>query len=88
MPLIDFAPFVGGSEPDKKNVARTIAEACESIGFFAIKGHGGKVAPAKAFRHLSLNFFAKEHPAIPAPITAIFFLRNFVFGFCFRLKVA
>ena len=75
VPLIDFAPFVRGSEPDKQTVARMIAEACESIGFFAIKGHGVKVEAAEAFRHLSHDFFARpveeklraEHPVAGTP---------------------
>ena len=75
VPLIDFSPFIEGAEPDKQIVARKIAEACESIGFFAIKGHGVKFETAEAFRHLSHDFFARpleeklraEHPVAGTP---------------------
>ena len=40
VPLIDFSPFTAGFASGKHKVARKIAEACESIGFFAIKDHG------------------------------------------------
>ena len=75
VPLIDFSPFIEEAEPGKQKVARMIAEACESIGFFAIKGHGVKFETAEAFRHLSHDFFARpleeklraEHPVAGTP---------------------
>jgi isopenicillin N synthase-like dioxygenase len=40
IPLIDFSPFLAGTEAGKHAVADEIAHACREIGFFFIKGHG------------------------------------------------
>jgi isopenicillin N synthase-like dioxygenase len=39
IPLIDFGPFLHGSEDDRRRVADQIAEASERIGFFYLAGH-------------------------------------------------
>jgi isopenicillin N synthase-like dioxygenase len=41
-PVVDISAFVraDGSERDRCNIARQIANACETIGFFAVTGHG------------------------------------------------
>jgi isopenicillin N synthase-like dioxygenase len=39
VPVIDFAPFLGGGAADKKRVARSIGDACENIGFLVVMGH-------------------------------------------------
>ena len=50
IPLLDISPFVEGSETGKQEVARKIAEACETIGFFAITGHGVAAGTVEAVR--------------------------------------
>ena len=40
VPIIDFAPFLTGTETDRKRVATEIARACRDIGFFYVTGHG------------------------------------------------
>lgn len=40
VPIIDIAPYWGGSEQRKRSVAREIDEACRDIGFLLISGHG------------------------------------------------
>lgn len=40
VPTIDISNFTHGSAAQRENVARDIADACERIGFFLIKGHG------------------------------------------------
>jgi isopenicillin N synthase-like dioxygenase len=40
IPLIDFTPFREGGLAGKQQVAAQIADACERIGFFYLKGHG------------------------------------------------
>ncbi len=75
VPLIDISPFVEGSETGKPDVARAIAEACETIGFFAITGHGVAPATVDALRQLSHDFFSRpvaeklraEHPVAGTP---------------------
>tara|TARA_Y100001934_G_scaffold189083_1_gene222986 strand:+ start:2759 stop:3766 length:1008 start_codon:yes stop_codon:yes gene_type:complete len=39
VPIIDISPFLSGDEAGKASVALQVADACTSIGFFAIKGH-------------------------------------------------
>ena len=71
VPVIDVAPFLGGSAEDKRRVATQIREACEEIGFFSVVGHG---VPATAFDDLRrevMAFFAlpeaeRERVAQPA----------------------
>lgn len=40
LPSIDLQPFIAGSESDRQAVPRAIAQACEEVGFFKIRGHG------------------------------------------------
>jgi len=40
IPVVDFSPFLRGDLSGKARVAVQIAEACNRIGFFYIKGHG------------------------------------------------
>jgi isopenicillin N synthase-like dioxygenase len=40
IPVIDFAPFLAGSEQGRAAVAAAIREAAETIGFFYLAGHG------------------------------------------------
>ena len=75
IPLLDISPFVEGSETGKQDVARRIAEACESIGFFAITGHGVAAETIEALRRVSHDFFSRpveeklraRHPVAGTP---------------------
>jgi isopenicillin N synthase-like dioxygenase len=41
LPIIDVSPFIaGGSEAERRRVARELRQACIDIGFFYITGHG------------------------------------------------
>ena len=40
IPTIDFSGYLNGDEAKQQEVGMAIGEACESIGFFVIKGHG------------------------------------------------
>ncbi|MCQ8280106.1 isopenicillin N synthase family oxygenase [Acetobacteraceae bacterium KSS8] len=40
VPIIDLAPFLGGTPSDRARVAAQIAQACREIGFFYVVGHG------------------------------------------------
>jgi isopenicillin N synthase-like dioxygenase len=40
IPAIDFRPFLSGDAHERRAVAGRIADACESIGFFTLTGHG------------------------------------------------
>ena len=38
IPVIDLAPFRDGSKADRKRVAATVAQACETLGFLVVSG--------------------------------------------------
>jgi hypothetical protein len=40
VPVIDISAYFGGSESDKQRIAQEIGEACRTIGFLLITGHG------------------------------------------------
>ena len=44
IPVVDLAPFRDGSAADRKRVAAEVAQACETLGFLVVSGHG--VLPA------------------------------------------
>ena len=63
VPLVDITPYVaGGSDDDRAEVARQIDEACRTVGFIQITGHG--IAPdlrAEADWSLSLGHMVWPH---------------------------
>ena len=72
VPVIDIAPFLAGSEAGRQQVARTLADAAEQIGFFAITGHGVPHATIDALYEEAHAFFdlplaEKQRVAPPAP---------------------
>ena len=75
IPLLDLSPFVEGLEKGKQDVAQQIAEACKSIGFFAITGHGVPPETIEMLRRVSHDFFSRpveeklraEHPVAGTP---------------------
>ncbi len=40
IPVIDVSPFSDGNSGDCGGVVRSLARACEEIGFFILQGHG------------------------------------------------
>jgi isopenicillin N synthase-like dioxygenase len=40
IPVIDIGPFLHGSAKDQEAVARQVDDACSSLGFLIISGHG------------------------------------------------
>lgn len=57
IPVIDFDPFLNGDEDQRSEVARQITDACESIGFFYLKGHGVPAKLREAMFDRSRQFF-------------------------------
>jgi isopenicillin N synthase-like dioxygenase len=57
IPIIDFTPFRTGGEEGKRQVAREIARACTSIGFFYLSGHGVSESTRREIFRQSGNFF-------------------------------
>ena len=40
IPVIDIAPFRNGSAQQQQAVAKDVADACASLGFLIVSGHG------------------------------------------------
>lgn len=40
IPVVDFAPYLAGTPEGKAKVAREVGNACETVGFFYLAGHG------------------------------------------------
>ena len=58
LPVIDVGPLVGGSG-DPATVARQIDEACRSLGFFYVIGHGVPAALGERLEAAARSFFAE-----------------------------
>ena len=57
VPIIDIAPFLSGDPDGKAVVAQAVAEACETIGFFAISNHGVSQNIIEDLREAAHTFF-------------------------------
>lgn len=55
IPVIDIGPYLDGTNP--KEVAKQVGQACESIGFFMIKGHGIPLNLLQQIQSQSTSFF-------------------------------
>lgn len=40
VPVVDFSPFHSGTAKDKQDLAKQIDEACRTVGFYVMTGHG------------------------------------------------
>ena len=40
IPLIDFGPFLNGTDEDRQRVSNEIGDACRNVGFFYLSNHG------------------------------------------------
>ncbi|HKN08864.1 MAG TPA: 2-oxoglutarate and iron-dependent oxygenase domain-containing protein, partial [Pseudomonadota bacterium] len=58
IPAIDLSPLRGGSDAEKREVARRIDDACTEIGFFLVTGHGVPRNLITAARAQAIDFFA------------------------------
>jgi isopenicillin N synthase-like dioxygenase len=59
IPIIDFGPFLHGTQADKQRIADEIGNACRQIGFFYIKGHDVPESLRHAVFDQSAAFFHK-----------------------------
>ncbi|WP_196941837.1 isopenicillin N synthase family dioxygenase [Pseudooceanicola algae] len=74
VPVIDIAPFLGGTPEGKRDVADQVRRACEEIGFFLIKGHGVDQQMIDATYQSAADFFQlplEEKLKIRQPSTEI-----------------
>ena len=59
IPVVDLAPLLGGGDGDRRRVARAIARACETVGFFYLRGHGVDRRTSDAARAQAKAFFGR-----------------------------
>lgn len=57
IPVIDFSPFLNGSQEERVRVAKEIGKACEDIGFFVIKNVGVDPSIIEKAWNSSAEFF-------------------------------
>ena len=57
VPVIDISRYFAGSEEDKRALARQIDEACRSIGFLVISGHGVPDELGERMHRISRAFY-------------------------------
>ena len=69
IPVIDIHPFLFGAAEDQRRVARAVDDACRSVGFLLVVGHGVPAelidrahAAARAFFDLDLEHKARYEP--------------------------
>ncbi len=60
IPIIDFAAFRSGGAVDRRRVAAAIGEACESVGFMYLAGHGIPQGMIDDVFDASSDFFAQS----------------------------
>ena len=58
IPTLDLSPLTGGSERERREVARRIDAACTDIGFFMVVGHGVPADLITKTRDRAIEFFA------------------------------
>jgi isopenicillin N synthase-like dioxygenase len=58
VPVIDIAPFFSGSDSERRAVADAVGDACRSIGFLVITGHGVPDEAIEAIYATTSGFFA------------------------------
>ena len=57
VPCVDVAPFVAGNAAQKTRIANQVRDACETIGFLVIEGHGVPDSLYARVLDVSLEFF-------------------------------
>jgi len=59
IPIVDFAPFLEGTQAGRDAVAAEIGKACEEVGFFYLVNHGMPQALIDATFAVSAKFYAQ-----------------------------
>jgi len=57
VPVIDLAPFRYGGAVDRERIAAQVAEACETLGFLVVSGHGVPAVDGEALYQAAHEFF-------------------------------
>ena len=57
VPIIDIAPYLAGTEDDKRRVAAEIDHACREVGFYVVVGHGVDAQLLDEIEAVSREFF-------------------------------
>jgi isopenicillin N synthase-like dioxygenase len=57
IPVIDIAPFIGGTAAEQQAVAKAVDNACATLGFLIIAGHGVPDTLVDDMRSVSKSYF-------------------------------
>jgi isopenicillin N synthase-like dioxygenase len=57
VPVIDIAPFLGGGAKGEADVAKAVDQACSSLGFLIVEGHGVPDSLIEEMRKTSSAYF-------------------------------
>lgn len=60
IPLIDFDPFLNGTDEDRKRVSIKIGDACRDIGFFYLINHGMPSSNIEQVYQQAERFFSQK----------------------------
>ncbi len=71
VPVIDISPYLSGDEAGKAQVSKAVAEACTTIGFFAISGHGVPQDIIEDLREASHDYFEQPEDVKRADMHAV-----------------
>jgi len=59
LPILDLSPFMGASTPSSRlEAAKALDEACSTVGFFYLEGHGIDTEEINHLHRLSKQFFS------------------------------
>ena len=57
IPVVDLAPFRDGNPAARQRIAAQVAQACETLGFLVVSGHGVPAVDSSALHAEALRFF-------------------------------
>ena len=60
IPLIDFAPFLNGTDEDRQKVSSQIGHACRNVGFFYLSNHGVPLLVIERVYEQATRFFSQS----------------------------
>jgi isopenicillin N synthase-like dioxygenase len=60
IPLIDFDPFLNGTDEDRRRVSLEIGDACRNVGFFYLSNHGISSSIIQNVYQQAKHFFSQS----------------------------
>ena len=60
IPLVNFAPFLNGTDEDRQKVSSQIGNACRNVGFFYLSNHGVPLSVIERVYEQAKQFFSQS----------------------------